>query len=82
MSDARGYSYALVKAIHAADPKLLGVQLGRVCVDNDIPVANVALKFDVTRQTVYWWFTGVYKPKQKFVEEIQKMIESHKKERV
>lgn len=82
MSDARGYSYALVKAVQAADPKLLGVQLGRLCIENNIPVMRVAEKFNVTRQTVYWWFTGTFRPKQKFVDGITQMLESLQKDRV
>lgn len=82
MSDARGYSYALVKAINAADPKLLGVQLGRMCVAQDIPVMQVAEKFGVSRQTVYWWFTGTYKPTRQFVDGITQMLEAHQKDRV
>jgi len=82
MSDARGYSYALVKAILAADSKLLGVQLGRMCVERDIPVMHVAKQFGVTRQTVYWWFTGKYKPTRQFVDGITQMLEAHQKDRV
>lgn len=82
MSDARGYSYALVKAIQAADPKLLGVQLGRLCIEQDIPVPHVADRFNVTRQTVYSWFTGKYKPTRQFVEGITQMLESYQKDRV
>lgn len=82
MSDARGYSYALVKAIQAADPKLLGVRLGLMCVAQEIPVMQIAEKFSVTRQTVYWWFTGKYKPTQQFAEGITQMLEAHQKDRV
>jgi len=63
MSDARGYSYALVKAIQAADPDKLGVQLADFCLKYDIPAAKIAAALGVTRQTVYSWFTGKFQPK-------------------
>lgn len=82
MSDSRGYSYALGKAINAADPKLLGVRLGRVCVAKDVPVTTVATRCGVSRQTVYWWFTGVFKPKPKLAELIAQILEEYEQDRV
>lgn len=82
MSDSRGYSYALVKAINAADPKLLGVRLGRVCVAKDVSVSTVAARCSVSRQTVYWWFTGVFKPKPKMAELITQILEEYETDRV
>ena len=82
MSDSRGYSYALVKAINAADSKLLGVRLGRVCVAKDVPVTTVATRCGVSRQTVYWWFTGVFKPKPKLAELIAQILEEYEQDRV
>ena len=82
MSDSRGYSYALVTAINAADPKLLGVRLGRVCVKQNISVTQVAKDLGVSRQTVYWWFTGVFKPQLRFADKVLQMIEAHTKDRV
>ena len=55
----RGYSFRLVRANQAADTKKIGVQLGRYCIAKDIPVAEIAEKFDVSRMTIYSWFTGV-----------------------
>jgi hypothetical protein len=37
----------------------LGVQLGAACVDAEIPVQVVARWLNVSRQAVYYWFTGV-----------------------
>lgn len=53
-----GYSQQLVKANKKADQKLLGVQLGRHCIKNEIPVALVANAFKVSRTAVYAWFKG------------------------
>jgi hypothetical protein len=82
MSDARGYSYALVKAINAADPKLLGVRLGRVCVANDVPVSTIATRCGVSRQAVYWWFTGVFTPKPSFTDTLTEILKEYEKDRV
>jgi len=70
----RGYSYRLVKANKAADSKHIGVQLGRFCITNDIPVAQVAEKFKVSRMTVYNWFTGTVMPHKATVVQIEKLL--------
>lgn len=53
-----GYSQQLVKANKSANQKLRGVQLGKYCIKNDIPVAYVAQSLDVSRTAVYAWFKG------------------------
>ena len=53
-----GYSQQLVKANKAADQKLQGVRLGKLCIENDVPVSYVAEAFNVSRTAVYAWFTG------------------------
>lgn len=53
-----GYSQQLVKANKKANQKLLGVQLGRHCINKDIPVAYVAQSLGVSRTAVYAWFKG------------------------
>ena len=70
----RGYSYKLVQAIRAADPKLVGVRLGLTCIESNIPVSEIAEAFNVSRMTVYSWFTGVSKPHAKKAELIQKFL--------
>lgn len=79
MSDFRGYSYSIVKTIQAADSKLPGVRLARVCLDSDISVAAVAEKLGVSRQTVYSWFTGRFKPKLSEVSRIEDLILLYRK---
>lgn len=59
----RGYSIRIAEAIKDADGDLLGVQLGRACLARDVPVAHVAMKLGVTRQTVYNWFMGIGDPR-------------------
>ena len=53
-----GYSQQLVKANKKASIKKLGVQLGRHCISRGIPVADVAIAFNVSRTAVYAWFKG------------------------
>ena len=74
MSDARGYSYSLVQAIQAADPTLLGVQLADYCLHHKIPVTVVARSLGVTRQTVYSWFTGTFRPRGEAIAKINSFM--------
>jgi hypothetical protein len=71
---AAGYSVTLLRKVKAADPKLIGVQLGRFCIANDIPVAVIADKFGVSRAAVYCWFVGTYAPNKKLHGRITKLI--------
>lgn len=71
---AAGYSLALLHKVKAADPKLLGVQLGRFCINNDIPVSAVAKRFGVSRAAVYCWFVGDYSPHKGLHDRITKFI--------
>lgn len=59
---AYGYSVHLVKLVKQADEQLLGVRLGRACIDKGIAVAEVAERLGVSRQTVYNWFSGDTSP--------------------
>jgi DNA-binding phage protein len=58
-----GYSIRMARSIEEADGNLLGVQLGRVCLARDIPVAEAAREVGVTRQTIYLWFLGLSNPR-------------------
>lgn len=57
-----GYSQRLIEHNRQADGHLLGVRLGRVCIERQTPVSAVAREFKVSRQTVYNWFTGAASP--------------------
>lgn len=82
MSDARGYSYAFVKRVQAADKKLIGVRLGLLCIAQDIPVATIAKALSTTRQTVYSWFDGTFQPKPAFNDKIAELLVEYAKSRV
>lgn len=70
----KGYSTLTVQEIEDANPILLGVQLGKVCVKHNISVSDVAEFFGVSRVTVYNWFKGKTIVGGKHVEKIQKLI--------
>ena len=59
-----GYSVQTLKDNAAADAGRLGVRLGRLCIDKNISVAEVAKAMQVSRQTVYNWFRGTKSPAQ------------------
>lgn len=54
-----GYTDKVYNAIAKADDTMFGVQFAAVCVDAAVPVQIVANWFGVSRQAVYFWFTGV-----------------------
>lgn len=69
-----GYSLALVHANRAAPKNKLGVRLGRVCIQANIPVAKVAADFKVSRQTIYTWFCGRGNPHWQLEDAIEEYI--------
>ena len=62
---SKGYSKNFIDTIEGADKGLLGVQLGSMCVKNDIPVTDVAEFLEVSRMTVYNWFKVVFSRKMR-----------------
>lgn len=72
---AKGYSTLTVREIEEANPKLLGVKLGRLCVKKDIPVSDVAEYFGVSRVTVYAWFRGQTVVSGKHADKMQKLVQ-------
>ena len=58
-----GYSVRLVRQNNEADTASCGVRLGRVCIERDIPVQAVAATLNVSRLTVYKWFSGMGLPR-------------------
>lgn len=71
---AQGYSLRLVDQNSTADDRRLGVRLGRVCIAHRVPVAVVASRFGVTRQTVYNWFRGGSDPSPELINVIRTYI--------
>lgn len=56
---SNGYSPRFIQIVNSADTGKLGVQLGNLCIENDIPAQDVAEHFGVTRATIYNWFKGL-----------------------
>lgn len=54
----RSYGDKFLVALKDGDPTRLGVKLGRVCVEANLPAAYVAKALDTSRTTVYAWFRG------------------------
>lgn len=71
----KGYSILMADEIKSADSSLLGVKLGRVCLNKDIPVKDVAEFFGVSRMTVYSWFRGKTLVSGKHSDKMKKLLE-------
>lgn len=56
---SKGYSSRFAKDVNSADTSKIGVQLGNLCIDSDIPAVDVAEHFGVSRATIYNWFKGL-----------------------
>lgn len=59
-----GYSQRLVETNKAVSAESLGVVLGRMCIERNLSVAEVAKAIAVSRATVYNWFLGRTAPCQ------------------
>ena len=70
----RGYTTKFIQAVNNADQTKIGVQLGQVCIKNNIPVNDVAEFLKVTRMTVYHWFKGKTQVRTKHEETVKKLI--------
>lgn len=69
-----GYSYQLVEANKKADDKSWGVLLGRMCIERNIPVSEIAGRLDVSRATIYNWFWGTTYPSRHHCEKIERLL--------
>lgn len=78
MPRKRGYSTGFIRAVNAASPHHIGVQLGRVCIKKGIPVTDVAEYLGVSRQAVYMWFTGASNPRADTVATLKQLVKTLK----
>ena len=53
------YRDSFIKAVNSADTNKLGVQLGNLCIEFDIPIKDAAEHFGVSYNMVYNWFKGL-----------------------
>jgi hypothetical protein len=71
----RGYSRKFIAANKEADSFHVGVHLGRICIERDIPIQDVAEYLKVARQSVYYWFLGTKLPHPTNRKEICELID-------
>ena len=76
MVENRGYSLKLVEVNKNAPTTHPGVMLGRLCITQDIPVADVAQFFKVSRMTIYKWFIGEWIPRKIHTEKISDIVQA------
>lgn len=57
-----GYSFRIRDLNRKGNKQNIGVQLGKHCIQNNVPVSLVMETLGVSKQTVYNWFAGVHKP--------------------
>ena len=69
-----GYTLNLVSLNKSANARSLGVKLGRTCIKHGVPVADVAERLGVSRQTIYHWFSGKSRPSEQMASKIEKLI--------
>jgi hypothetical protein len=72
----RTYGDKLLIKLQQGDATLLGVQLGRLCVEANLPVAYIATALEVSRNTVHSWFRGqvMNERKRKVVEAFMYLV--------
>jgi len=72
-----GYTTRLNSLNRQADKSSLGVKLGKVCIKQEIPVAEVASQLGVSRQTIYNWFQGTHYPHPDLTYDIKALLLSY-----
>lgn len=72
----RTYSEDFLLELQRADPTMLGVQLGRLCVEANLPAAYVAKALETSRMSVYKWFRGrgIREDKRKTIEVFMDLV--------
>lgn len=68
------YSLNTVLLNEKAEQTRLGVKLGKRCIKLGIPVATIAGRIGVSRQTVYNWFIGAYDPQPELALVITRLL--------
>jgi hypothetical protein len=71
---SNGYSSRFALAVNSADTSKLGVQLGNICIDLDIPAIEVAEHVGVSRATIYNWFKGITNIPPAYRETVQDLV--------
>lgn len=73
----RSYGHKFLIALKDSDPTRLGVKLGRLCVEANLPAAYVAKALETSRTTVYAWFRGqgIREEKRNLIEAFITLVE-------
>lgn len=70
----RGYSTSFVRAIAHSGLSDLMFRFAHECVVREIPVSTISERLNVSRATVYAWFTGKVQPRKQHQEKIQQIM--------
>lgn len=72
----RSYSPKFLFALQEADPARLGVRLGRLCVEANLPASYVARALSTSRISVYNWFrgSGIREDKHRVIETFMDLV--------
>ena len=73
----RGYSQGFIEINQNAKDGI-GPLLGRLCISLKYPVSQVAKELQVSRQTVYDWFSGKTKPSRHLDSTVRAFVEKLK----
>lgn len=65
----------LLNHVLNADRTLLGVRLARMCLDNDIPIKDVAKYIRAHRCVVYGWVTRKTKVPKRYASKVEDILE-------
>lgn len=77
-----GYSNRFVNTVqerYRATPDDPVVQMCYLCIQNDIMMSDAAERLDVSKQTIYNWLSGEYRPKADAVKRIEALNRKLKK---
>ncbi len=69
----RGYSQTIIENNKKAKQST-GTLLGQLCIALKYPVSQVAKELNVSRQTVYDWFSGITKPSKHIEAQVVELI--------
>ncbi len=74
---SRSYSHRFLLALQQADGDRLGVRLGRLCVEANLPVSYVAKALETSRISLYNWFKGkgIHEDKRRVVEVFMDLVQ-------
>lgn len=74
---SRSYSHRFLLALQQADGDRLGVRLGRLCVEANLPASYVAKALETSRISLYNWFKGkgIREEKRKVVEVFMDLVQ-------